>query len=112
MYPRLDTDMAGAGVVSQAGGVALVETIRASGLDAALSAALGPWRGPAARHDPGKVITDLALTLALGGDCLADIGLLRAEPNVFGLVASDPTVSRTIDALAADAPRALRVIDT
>jgi hypothetical protein len=112
MYPRLDTDMAGAGVVSQAGGVALVETIRASGLDAALSAALGPWRGPAARHDPGKVITDLALTLALGGDCLADIGLLRAEPDVFGLVASDPTVSRTIDALAADAPRALRVIDT
>jgi len=112
MYPRLDTDMAGSGVVSQAGGVALVETIRASGLDAALSAALAPWRKPTARHDPGKVITDLALTLALGGDCLADIGLLRAEPDVFGLVASDPTVSRTIDALAADAPRALRVIDT
>jgi len=42
MYPRLDTDMAGSGVVSQAGGVALVETIRASGLDAALSAALAP----------------------------------------------------------------------
>ena len=48
MYPRLDTDMAGSGVVSQVGGVALVETIRASGLDAALSAALGPWRKPAA----------------------------------------------------------------
>jgi hypothetical protein len=30
---------------------------------------------------------------------------------VFGLVASDPTVSRTIDALAADAPRALAGID-
>ncbi len=59
-------------------------------------------RGVGRRHDPGKVITDLALTLALGGDCLADIGLLRAEPDVFGLVASDPTVSRTIDALAAD----------
>ncbi|MBA3279539.1 MAG: IS1380 family transposase [Geodermatophilaceae bacterium] len=112
MYPRLDTDMAGSGVVSQAGGVALVETIRASGLDAALSAALASWRKPAARHDPAKVITDLALTLALGGDCLADIGLLRAEPDVFGLVASDPTVSRTIDTLAADAPRALRAIDT
>jgi hypothetical protein len=36
------------------------------------------------------VITDLALTLALGGDCLADVALLGAEPAVFGLVASDP----------------------
>ena len=30
---------------------------------------------------------------------------------MFGLVASDPTVSRTIDALAVDAPRALKAID-
>ena len=51
-------------------------------------------------HDPAKVITDLAVTLALGGDCLADVALLRAEPGVYGLVASAPTVSRTIDALA------------
>jgi hypothetical protein len=39
-----------------------------------------------------------------------DIAVLRAEPRVFGLVASDPTVSRTIDALAADAPAALKAI--
>jgi hypothetical protein len=64
-----------------------------------------------ARHDPAKVITDLAVAFALGGDCLADIALLRAEPAVFGLVASDPTVSRTIDTLAADASRALKAID-
>ena len=76
-----------------------------AGLDRALSAALAPWRKPMAIHDPAKVITDLAVTLALGGDCLADIALLRAEPAVFGPVASDPTVSRTIDALAADADR-------
>jgi len=65
-----------------------------------------------ARHDPAKVITDLAVTLALGGDCLADVALLRAEPGVFGAVASDPTVSRTIDVLAADPKRALAAIDT
>ena len=52
---------------------------------------------------------DLALTLALGGDCL-DIALLRAKPGVWGRVASDPTVSRTIDVLAAYA--ALKAIDT
>jgi hypothetical protein len=40
------------------------------------------------------------------------VALLRAEPAVFGAVASDPTVSRTIDILAADAPAALKAIDT
>ena len=48
--------------------------------------------------------------MALGGDCLADIAVLRAEPELFGPVASDPTVSRLIDALAGDAPRALEAI--
>ena len=57
------------------------------------------------------MVCDLALTLALGGDCLADVAVLRAEPGVYGLVASDPTVSRTIDALAGDAPRVLAAID-
>jgi hypothetical protein len=44
------------------------------------------------------------------GDCLSDIGVLRAEPAVFGPVASDPTVSRLVDALAAAGPRALTAI--
>jgi hypothetical protein len=55
---------------------------------------------------------DVAVALALGGDCLADVGLLRAEPGVFGAVASDPTVSRLIATLAADAPKALAAIDS
>lgn len=37
---------------------------------------------------------------ALGGDYLADVAVLRAQPHVFGPVASDPTVSRLITALA------------
>ena len=37
LYPRVGIDAAGSGVVSQAGGVTLVETLRVSGLDAALS---------------------------------------------------------------------------
>ena len=61
-------------------------------------------------HDPGKILTDLAVTLALGGDCLADIAVLRAQPELAGPVASDPVVSRLVSALAADAPRALRAI--
>ncbi|MDH6554777.1 hypothetical protein M2162_008959 [Streptomyces sp. SAI-041] len=62
------------------------------------------------RPDPGKILVDLALTVALGGDCLADIATLRAEPAVFGPVASDPTVSRLIDTLAASGEKALQAI--
>ncbi len=111
-YPCPVAGAAGQRVVSQAGGLLLTETVRAVGLDRALSAALAPWRGPNVVQDPAKVLVDLALTLAVGGDCLADIAVLRAEPGVYGSVASDPTVSRTIDRLAQDAPRALAAIHT
>ncbi len=33
LYPHVHVDAAGSGVVSQAGGVLLLETVRASGLD-------------------------------------------------------------------------------
>jgi hypothetical protein len=58
----------------------------------------------------GKVVADLALSLALGGDCLADIAVLRSAPELYGPIASDPTVSRTITALAKAGPKALRAI--
>ncbi|MEV0008451.1 IS1380 family transposase [Streptomyces sp. NPDC047973] len=109
-YPRVRVEGGGRAVVSQAGGVLLVETVRKAGLDNAMSAALAPWRKARAVHDPGKILLDVALAVALGGDCLADVGVLRAEPAVFGPVASDPTVSRLIDTLAASGETALRAI--
>jgi hypothetical protein len=42
----------------------------------------------------------VARSVALGGGCPADVGMLRAAPGLFGWVASDPTRSRLIDALA------------
>ncbi|MFC9614440.1 IS1380 family transposase [Streptomyces sp. NPDC056938] len=110
VYPPVRVQGDGGGVVSQAGGVLLVETVRKTGLDTAISAALAPWRKSRAVHDPGKVLLDLALAVALGGDCLSDIGVLRAEPGLFGLVASDATVSRLVDMLAGAGPRALTAI--
>jgi hypothetical protein len=110
VYPSVRVDAAGRGVVSSAGGLLLTETVRVSGLGLALSAALAPWRAPTATHDPAKVLVDLAVSLALGGDCLADIALLRVEPEVFGLVASDPTVSRTVDRLADDVEKVLAAV--
>jgi hypothetical protein len=97
-------------VVPNAGAVLLLRTAEAVGLDAALSQALEPWRRPLARHDPGKILLDLAVSLTVGGDCLADLAQLRSAPEVFGPVASDPTVSRLIDTLAAEAPAALAAI--
>ncbi|GED90798.1 hypothetical protein TNCT6_78830 [Streptomyces sp. 6-11-2] len=109
-YPRVRVQGDGRQVVSQAGSVLLVETVRKVGLDRAISAALAPWRKPRAVHDPGKVLLDVALAVAMGGDCLADVGMLRAEPAMFGPVASDPTVSRLVDTLAASGEKALRAI--
>lgn len=100
----------GKGLVCQAGGLMLVETLRVSGLDRGLSQALERWRRPRAVHDPGKILTDLTVTLALGGDCLSDIAVLRSSPELFGLVASDPTVSRLVAALAEAGPKAVRAI--
>jgi hypothetical protein len=100
----------GKGLVSQAGAVLLWETIRVTGLGHGLSQALGRWRSPRAVHDPGKIIADLAAAVALGGDCLADIAVLREQPGLAGPVASDPVVSRLVTALAGDLPRSLRAI--
>jgi hypothetical protein len=100
----------GKGLVSQAGGLLLAEALQVTGLGQGLSGALTRWRAPRAVHDPGKIIADLAMALGLGGDCLADVAVLRAQPELAGPVASDPVISRLISALAADAPRALRAI--
>jgi Transposase DDE domain group 1 len=108
--PKITVSADGEGLVSQAGALLLGEGVRVTGLGDALSAGLARWRAPRAVHDPGKILTDLVTTLALGGDCLADIAMLRAEPELAGPVASDPVVSRLVTALAADAPRALRAI--
>jgi DDE family transposase len=83
----------GRGIVSQAGALLLTETARVTGLSAGLSAGLARWRPSRAVHDPGKMVLDLAVAVALGQDCLADAGVLRAEPEPFGPVASDPVIS-------------------
>jgi Transposase DDE domain group 1 len=107
-YPRVRIEGGGRAVVSQAGDVRLVETVRKAGLDTAASAALTPWRRARAVHNPGKILLDVALAVARGGDCPADVAMLRAEPAVFGPVASYPTLSRLIDTLASSEEKALR----
>ena len=108
--PSLVLDPVRESLVSSAGGVLLRQTLRLSGVQRAMSAALAPWRGRRATHDPGKIVCDVAIAVALGGDCLADLAIVRAQPELFGLVASDPTVSRLVSTLAADVDAALPAI--
>ena len=97
-------------LISSAGALLLREAVRASGADRGLASALAPWRPDRAVHDPGKVLLDVATAVALGGDCLADLAAVRAQPAVFGQVASDPTVSRLFATLAADVDAAVAAI--
>ena len=90
----------GESLISSAGAAMLLATARVSGLARVFRRGWSAWRAARTVHDPGKTVLDLAVAIALGGDCLADIAVVRAQPELFGLVASDPTVSRLIDALA------------
>jgi Transposase DDE domain group 1 len=108
--PKITVSADGQGLVSQAGMLLLAEAARVTGLGQGLSGGLVRWRAPRAVHDPGKILADLVMTLALGGDCLADVAVLRAQPELAGPVASAPVISRLVAALAAEGPRALKAI--
>ncbi|KYH44910.1 IS1380 family transposase, partial [Branchiibius sp. NY16-3462-2] len=109
-YPSVQVDTAPVSAAGSAGGVLLTTAAEVTGLSPAMARALDGWRKPAAVHHPAKVLTDLAVTLALGGDCLADAAVIRSEADVYGPVGSEATISRTITALAADAHRVLKQV--
>ena len=100
LYPVVGVESGQVSAVGLAGARLLTETSGVTGLGNELSQALSTWRRPGSVHDPGKIILDLAVCVALGGRCLSDLSLLRCEKEVFGPVASDPTVSRLAGALA------------
>jgi hypothetical protein len=108
--PKITVSSAGKGVVSQAGALLLAEAAWVTGLGQGLSTGLARWRVSRAIHDPGKIIADLAVALALGGECLgrdrsAALAAGAGRPDGLG-----PMVSRLVTALAADVSRALRAI--
>jgi Transposase DDE domain group 1 len=92
----------GDGLVSHVGAALLAEAADRLGLTDALSRALAPMRERRGRHDPGRVVRDLAVMLADGGDCLADLRAVRDQQPLFGPVASDATAFRVIDRIAGD----------
>lgn len=102
MYPKVKYRSRVGGSVSSAGLLLVTETARVLGVVEALDVELAGFMRPTAFHSPAKAVCDLAVMLAAGGACPADVAMLRARPHLFGPVASDPTVSRIIGDLAAD----------
>lgn len=86
----------GTGVVSHAGTVGLRLLADRVGLCDQLSEAMAR-RSFVPVHDRGRVLTDVAVMLADGGEAIADIGVLRHQSAVLGPVASAPTVWRALD---------------
>jgi hypothetical protein len=86
----------GAGVANHAGAVLVAELSDRVGLTAALSQAMSSIRQRSSAHDPGVLLTQLAVSLVDGGECVSDLRVLRNQPDLFGDVASTPTASRML----------------
>ncbi len=92
----------GTGLVSHAGSALLGQVADKVGLTRALSLGLAGIKQRRRGHDPGRVIRDLAVMLADGGDAVCDLGAVRDQAVLFGPVASDSTAFRVIDRIAND----------
>jgi hypothetical protein len=89
-------------LVSHAGSTLLAQVADKLGLTKALSLRLAAVKQRRRGHDPGRVMRDLAVMLADGGECVSDLGAVRDQPALFGPVASDSTAFRMIDRIASD----------
>jgi hypothetical protein len=86
----------GVGVVAHAGCVGLRLLADRTGLTGELSKAMAR-RSFVPVHDRGRVLSDVAVMLADGGEAIADVDVLRHQSGVLGPVASPPTVWRALD---------------
>src|SRR6201989_2871428 len=84
----------GDGLVSHAGSALMAQVADKLGLTRALSRRLGAVKRRRRGHDPGRVIRDLAVMLADGGECVADLGAVRDQRAVIGTGESGLTAVR------------------
>jgi hypothetical protein len=89
----------GVNVVGHAGARVLSDLSDAAGLTEGLSVAMASTKKRRRGHDRGRVVVDLAVMIADGGDAISDLAVLRDQPELFGAVASTPTAWRTLEAI-------------
>ncbi len=97
----------GKNLVSHAGAALLAELADRAGLTEAMSEAMAECGINWHTHDPGVVLTHLAVAIADGADCLADIAGLKEQEELFGPVASVATAWRALHATASVELRAI-----
>lgn len=97
--PRVHVTVGGKGVVGHVGARLLADVADAVGLTEALSEAMAPTRQRRGGWDRGRVLVDLAVMLADGGETISDLAVLRDQPALFGGVASTATAWRTLEAI-------------
>jgi hypothetical protein len=97
----------GKNLVSHAGAALLAELADRTGLTDAMSGAMEDCGISWHTHDPGVVLTHLAVAIADGADCLADIAALKEQEDLFGPVASVATAWRAVHATAVFELRAI-----
>jgi Transposase DDE domain group 1 len=97
--PKITVTADGEGVVSHAGSRLLADVADKTTLTGQLAEALGGLRKPRARHDPGRVLVDMAVAVADGATTISDVAVLADQAVLFGAVASDSTCWRLLDHL-------------
>jgi hypothetical protein len=97
---RVEVTTDGRNLVSHAGTALLCELADRTGLTRAMSVAMAECGISWNTHDPGVVLTHLAVAIADGGDCLSDFETLRSDSELFGDVASISTAWRAVKATA------------
>src|SRR5690348_17245236 len=110
---RVKVSADGTGLVSRAGALLLRELTVETGLAAGWTEALlDTYRAFPTVHLPGRVLADLAVMIADGGDALTHLAVLRDQSNLFGMVASEPTAWRAVERVDEVHLAALRQVRT
>jgi hypothetical protein len=107
-YPRVEVSADGTGVVSHVGSRLLADMAAAAGLPQVFDEAAGGRRQRCSAHARGRVLTDLAVLLADGGETITELAVLRHQPGLFGKVASTATAWRVLDVVDDDVLAALK----
>ena len=97
--PRVSVTTGGRGVVAHVGARLLCDLGDELGLADGLSAAMAPTKKRHRGHDRGRVLVDLAVSVADGGTTFSDLRTLSSQPQLFGQVASVATTWRTLQAV-------------
>ncbi len=94
---KITTD--GEGLVSHAGALLIVEVAEKVGLSDGLGEAVADTLERKPVHDRGKALTDIAVAIVDGADCLTDVEVLGEQTDLHGSVASNSTMDRILSSI-------------